>query len=449
VIVLTSIVIHDTHIVFPWGILDGDVLIENGRVKAIGRSLERAGEKINGYGKLVLPGVVDVHVHMREPGLEYKDDFRNGTRDAVSNGVTTVLEMPNTLPPVDNAHRLMEKKKLLESKAYCDFALYGVIHDHNIDKFEEMVEAGAIGFKIFLGPTTGEIPPPPLNILYMALKKSGEHGVPIAFHAEEWELVKYFIDVSKSSGRDDPLVHVDSRPPICEELAIMKIALIAKHTNADIHIVHISSCEALDALRYAKKIGVNVTGETNPHYLLLDTSDYEKHGSLIKVNPPIRGGVHRECLWKGVLDNSIDIIASDHAPHSIEEKNRNIWEASSGIPGVSNLLPLMLHQALINKISLTKLVQLLSFNPAKKFKLYPSKGCLNPGCDADIVLIDPGGETVIDREKMYCKNKINPFHGWRLRGRIEKVLLRGEIIYDNGVLREEPYGRFIKPARGV
>ncbi len=443
-----TILIKNIHMVFPWDIVEGDILIEEGMIKSIGKNIDvEADEVINGYNKILLPGVIDVHVHMREPGLEYKDDFLNGTCDAISNGVTTVLEMPNTLPPVDSREKLLEKKNILEKKAYCDFGLYGVIHDKNIEKFEEIVEAGAIGFKIFMGPTTGNIPPPPQPILYEALFKSGKYDVPLAFHAEEWDLVKYFTEKVRNSGRKDPEAHIDARPPICEEIAIYRLAVMARETNADIHIVHISSCEALNALRKAREMGIRITGETNPHYLLLDRSDYEKYGSLIKVNPPIRGGVHRKCLWEALRNGLLSIISSDHAPHSVEEKNRDIWEAASGFPGVATLLPLMLDSALRGEIPLTLLPRVLSLNPAKKFRLYPRKGCIHPGCDADLVIIDPDTEYVIDRERMYCRNKLTPFHGWRVKGLITHVLLRGEIVYSEGELIDKPIGRFIEPVR--
>ncbi|WFO74662.1 allantoinase AllB [Desulfurococcaceae archaeon MEX13E-LK6-19] len=448
---MSNLLVRGGHIVYPWRIIEGDILIENGVVKAVGKSIPRPNgvEVVDAEGMLVLPGVVDIHVHMREPGLEYKDDFTRGTLDALMGGVTTVLEMPNTLPPVDTRERLVEKAKLLEPKAYVDFGLYGVIHDGNIDEFKPMVEAGAIGFKIFLGPTTGDIPAPSTPTLYEAMELSKETGVTLAFHAEEWSLVKYFTEKIKTSGRIDPEAHMDSRPPICEELAIRKLAVIAKHTGARIHIVHMSSCEAVEALRQAINEGVDITGETNPHYLLLDSRDYKKYGTLIKVNPPIREPWHRECLWKAVKNNIITIIASDHAPHSADEKKRDVWSAPGGFPGVATLLPLMIDQALRNNISLMKIPELLSLNPAKRFNLYPMKGCLEPGCHGDIVVIDPNKETVIDKNKLHTKHKLTPFHGWRLKGMIKHVILRGTLVYSEGETIDKPTGKLVKPVKNI
>ncbi|OYT38272.1 MAG: allantoinase [Desulfurococcales archaeon ex4484_58] len=441
-----SLLIRNGNIVLPWGVWKGDLLIEEGKIAGIGRGLRGAEETIDASNKIVLPGVIDVHVHMREPGYEYKDNFENGTKDAASGGITTVLEMPNTNPPVDSSKRLLEKKTLLEKKAYVDFGLYGVIHDKNIGEFEKIVDAGAVGFKVFLGPTTGNIPPPSLPTLYEAMIKSSKYDVPLAFHAEEWDLVKYFTEKARETGRKDPEVHIDARPPICEELAIEKIGILARKTGANIYIVHVTSCEAIHALeKYIEDL--HVTGETNPHYLLLDVEDYRRYGSIMKVNPPIRGGIHRKCLWDALMKGILSIISSDHAPHNVDEKMKDIWSSASGFPGVRTLLPLIIDQALRGKIPLTMIPRILSLNPAKKFKLYPRKGCIMPGCDADLVVIDPSMEYVFDKEKMFCKNKITPFHGWKLRGLIEYTILRGEVIYSRGEVIDKPLGTFIKPRR--
>ncbi len=445
---MSSILVRNGYIVYPWGIVEGDILVEDGIVSAVGKCLEADGvDVVDASGMLVLPGVVDHHVHMREPGLEYKDDFRRGSLDALSGGVTTVLEMPNTLPPVDSVERFYEKKRLLEQKAFVDFGLYGVIHDSNLDSFEPLVEAGVIGFKIFLGPTTGNIPAPSTPTLYGAMVKASRMDVVLAFHAEEWSLVEYFTERVRASGRVDPEAHMDARPPVCEEVAIKKLSTIAKHTRAPIHIVHVSSCEAVGAIENAQREGVRITGETNPHYLLLDSRDYSRYGTLIKVNPPIREPKHRECLWRAVKEGVLTLIGSDHAPHTLEEKQRDIWSAPGGFPGVATLLPLMLDQALKGRLELTMIPKLLSENPAKLFKIYPKKGCLYPGCDGDLVIVDPNGETVIDKDRLHSKHKYTPFHGWRVRGVVKKVVLRGHVVYDNELFIEKPLGTFIAPIR--
>jgi len=442
-----SLLLRNAKLVLPEGVLnDVDILIEDGIVTRIGRGLEAPNgvEILDVKGKIVIPGVVDEHVHMREPGLEHKDNFTNGTLDAAAGGVTTVIEMPNTLPPVENHKILLEKAKRLVSKAYVDFALYGVIHDGNIDEFDEMVYAGAVGFKIFLGPTTGNIPAPSDGTLYEALLKSAKFKVPLAFHAENWDLVKYFTEKVKSTGRTDPKAHTDARPPICEEEAIQRIALYTKKTNGISLIVHMSAREGVEILQRARNEGINIWGETNPHYLLLTVEDYEKYGTLMKVNPPIREKEHQEALWKAVLNGIITNIGSDHAPHTEEEKKKPVWEAAAGFPGVRTLLPLMIDQALRGKIPLTKIPELLSKNPAKLFNLYPKKGTITIGSDGDLVVIDPTAETIIRKEDFHSKYPLSPFIGWKLKGKIVYTILRGTIIAVEGKVLGGPRGQWIK-----
>ena len=428
----------------------GDVRVVDGRVEEIGRSLSRgaAEEVIDAEGMIVMPGVVDEHVHMREPGLEYKDDFTHGTMGAAVAGVTTVLEMPNTKPPVENSSILKRKAELLSSKAYVDFGLYGVIHNSNVHEFEDMVSEGAVGFKIFLGPTTGNIPPPDDGSLYEAMLKSAKLGVTLAFHAENADLVKYFTRRVKASGRADPAAHEAARPPICEEEAIQKLILFSRRTGGHAHIVHMSAKEGVELLRRARCEGVRVTGETCPHYLLLSSKDYARYGTAIKVNPPIRGEEHRRALWEAVLDGTITALGSDHAPHSSEEKRGNVWECAAGFTGVQTFLPLMIHQALNGRLPLSRIPELMSEAPAKLFRIWPRKGSLQVGADGDLVVIDPQGETIITRDWLKAKHPITPFLGWRLKGRVKYVVLRGVVVAkDYELLVKKPAGLWVRPSR--
>ncbi|OYT46771.1 MAG: allantoinase [Desulfurococcales archaeon ex4484_42] len=444
-----DLLIRNGLVVLPYGVFKLDILIRDGVITALGKGLSASGvDVINASGKYVFPGIVDEHVHMREPGLTHKDNFTNGTMAAAAGGVTTVLEMPNTLPPVDNGKVLTNKAKLLEPKAYVDFGLYGVIHDSNIHEFEDLVSAGAIGFKIFMGPTTGNIPPPDDGSLYEAMLKSAKLGVPLAFHAENYALVKYFTEKVRRSGRTDLEVHNDSRPPICEEEAIQKLILYSRKTGGKAHIVHMSAGGGVRLLRVARGEGINVTGETNPHYLLLTKDDYRRYGVLIKVNPPIRGKEDQEELWRGVLDGTITAIGSDHAPHSASEKSGDVWSAASGFIGVQTLFPLMLDQALRGKLPLTYIPKLMSENPARLFSLYPKKGTIMVGSDGDLVIVDPNAKTVIKKEDIYAKYPLTPFIGRKLKGKIIYTILRGEVIAKEGKVIGKPRGRWLRPIKG-
>ena len=448
---MASLLVKNGLIVSSAGVIRGDVKIVEGVVVEVGTGISSSGVDavIDASGLYVFPGVVDEHVHMREPGLEYKDDFEHGSKAAIKGGVTTVIEHPNTLPPVESAEKLEAKAKLLEAKAYCDFALLGVLHDANVHEFKDMVRAGAVGFKVFMGPTTGNIPPPSDTTLHEILSKSAELSVRVMFHAEDHNLVSYFTEKLKATGRTDPAVHDEARPPLVEVYSIAKIATIAKYTGGKPHIVHVSSEDALEAVKVAKNLEVDITAETCPHYLVLDKEDYSKYGPLIKVNPPIRGGKHRKALVNAVASGVLDALGSDHAPHAPTEKNRPIWEAAAGFAGVQTLFPIVLDMALRGVIPLTRVPQLLSENPAKLFKLWPFKGGILPGSSGDLVIVDPGKTTEVTADWLEYKHKMSPYIGWRLKGRVEYVVLRGHVVVERGELVDKRVGQWIRVPRDL
>ncbi|MEN2973985.1 MAG: allantoinase AllB [Candidatus Caldarchaeales archaeon] len=442
-----SILVKGGRLVLPSGVEELDLLIVDGVIEAIGKDLKsNSVEVLDARGLLVFPGVVDEHVHMREPGLTYKEDFMTGTLAAAAGGVTTILEMPNTLPPVDSAERLREKREILKNKAYVDYGLYGVLHDSNIDELEDMWFDGAIGFKVFMGPTTGDIPPPPDKLIIEAMEKSHKYGFTLAFHAENYELIKYYTEKVKSSGRRDPLVHPDSRPNICEEEAVSRILIYAKKTGGKVLIVHMSTGESVNLLARAKMMRVNAYGETCPQYLLMTYEDQLKYGPLVKINPPLRSKKDQISLLNGLNRKIIDCIASDHAPHTLEEKTKDIWEAASGFIGVETLFPLMLDAALKGRIPIETIPLTLSENPARIFGIYPRKGSLKIGADGDLVIVDPERVNIIQSNKLHSKHKITPYDGWSLRGKIRYTILRGVKIAEEGeVITDKALGTFIRP----
>ena len=442
-----DLLVKNGVVVTSSGLQKLDILIINGVIEALGRDLQRSNvEVLDAGGLLVFPGVVDEHVHMREPGLTYKEGFEAGTAAAAAGGVTTILDMPNTIPPVDSSEKLREKRRLLEDKAYVDFGLFGVLHDSNIDEIEEMWSEGAVGFKVFLGPTTGNIPPPLDKTLIEAFEKSAAQGFTLAFHAENYSLVEYYTEKLKKVGLDNPEAYPDSRPSICEEEAVSRIIILARKTGGRALIVHTSTSEAASLIKEAKMKNVKVYCETCPQYLLLDRRAYRRFGSLVKINPPLREENDRKALWSGLREGVIDTIGSDHAPHTYEEKTMgNIWEAAAGFIGVETLLPLMLDSALRGLIPIEKIPLLLSENPARIFGIYPRKGCINVGADGDLIIVDPAQESMIDSEKLHSKHKITPYDGVKIKGRIRYTILRGVKIVEDGEIVKHKIGRFIKP----
>ncbi|MEM1628451.1 MAG: allantoinase AllB [Desulfurococcaceae archaeon] len=444
---MSGVLVKNGLIVLPEGLFKRDIKVKDGVIVEIGIGLSNTGVDhiINASGKLVFPGIIDEHVHMREPGLEYKEGFEHGSRAAIKGGVTTVIDQPNTIPPVEDPDKVLAKAKLLENKAYTDFALLGVLHDENIEHFEEMIHSGVVGFKVFMGPTTGGISPPSDISLLRILERSRDMDVTVMFHAEDHSLVAYFMERIRGSGRVDPFVHVESRPVIAEVYAISKILTLASNVNARVHIAHVSSKEGLEAIKVAMSYGVRVTSETCPHYLLFEREDYVKYGGLIKTNPPIRGGVHREALLNALREGIISAIGSDHAPHTPEEKLRDMWSSLPGIPGVQTVFPLLLDMALKKLIPLTAIPRLMAENPARCFKLWPCKGRIDIGFDGDLVIVDPNKELEISTEWLEYRHKISPYVGWRLKGYVETVVLRGNVVVENGKLTGIRAGKWVTP----
>ncbi len=431
IISMADLLIKDGYLVFPDITVRSSIYSEDGIIKSIGSSVPNTADVvIDAFEKYVLPGAIDEHVHCRDPGLTYKEDFETCTKSAAAGGVTAIFDMPNNIPPVDDAVKLREKAEIIASKAHVDFALYGVIHGSNTDKFEEMLEAGAIGFKVYLAHSTGNIQPPGDGAIVETLTKSAKTNSVVVFHAENDSIIEFYTKKLIQNGRKDPKAHMEARPALAEEEAIRRVSLFAERTGARVLIAHVSSASGLSALKEARDRGSKIYGETCPHYLLLDESDYEKYGNMIKINPPVRTASDKEALWKGIENGTITNIGSDHAPHLLEEKSKGVWESASGIIGVQTIYPLMLNEALKGRISINAIVGLLSENPAKLFGIYGKKGNISVNADADFVLFDPLATFKINEDWIYSKGKNSPFIGWELKGKIIKTILRGKEIYD-------------------
>lgn len=422
-------------VVTPEGVFTADVLVLEGRITAIGRGLQTGGvRRIDAGGKLVLPGVIDSHVHMRDPGLTSKEDFHTGTSAAAAGGVTTVLEMPNTLPPVDSVKRFHEKREILAPKAVVDFGLFAVLHDDDLEEVGELVKAGAVGFKAFLGPTTGNIPPPSDGTIFETLKLLAPLDVTVAFHAENPKMVDFYTARVKAEGRNDPAAHCAARPPICETEAIARLCFLAEQSCGRVHIVHMSTGEGARIVAAYKAKGAKVTCETNPQYLLMTETDMRRLGGLGKINPPLRSEEDRLALWKGISSGCVDTLGSDHAPHLMEEKAAPmIWDVPAGLIGVETLLPLALDSVNSGSMSIQSVAALLSRNPAKLFHLDHRKGDIKVGLDGDLAVVDMSESFTIRPERLHSKQKVSPFDGRTVRGAVKYTVVRGNVVYDGEV----------------
>jgi dihydroorotase len=447
-----DLVVRNATVVTGGGTYSADLGITDGVFTAIvspGDIAAGDAEVYDATGRMVLPGVIDGHVHFRQPGLEYKEDFMTGSRAAVHGGVTMVCDMPNTIPPTSTAERFHEKEALANEAAYCDIGLYGLVAEDNPDDIVPLIEAGVVAFKCYLGETIGKIPPPSDGVLLDALRNVAPYGVRVCFHAENDAILQHGIQREKASGRTDHLAHVDSRPIICELEAIQRVGLFARETGAKVHIAHLSSADGLRLIEEWRAHGVDMTTETGAHYCFLAAEQMHELGARMRMNPPIRYSGHADPLLAAVASGKINAIATDHSPHVKEEKlHDNCWEAISGFAGVEVSLRLFLTYAVnAGRMTLPQLVRATSEGPSKVWGLYPRKGTVRLGSDADLTVVDLEAEGVIDEDELHGKNNVTPFHGRSTKGRAVATIVRGQLVMRDGELTGVRHGRVITQNR--
>jgi dihydroorotase len=438
-----DLVIHGGTMVSPDAAFSASVAIKDGVIAAVGDryAMPPARETFDATGLHVLPGAIDVHVHFRDPGYPHKEDWESGTAAAAFGGVTTVFDMPNTLPPTGTAEALADKHRIAGAKAHVDFGLYGLLGEDTIVNVPALVAGGIIGFKLYMGNTFGNIPSPSTGAMLEAFEVVARTGKRISLHAETASIMARREQRMRTADRFDPLAHLASRPAVVAIEAVSRAAILAEWTGARIHVLHISSADELRPLREAKARGVDITGETGPHYLLLSSNDYARLGGIIRVNPPVREAHHQGPLWQALADGTIDMIATDHAPHAPEEKTRNdIWSVDCGFSGVETQMPLMLTEIHHGRFSICDYVRWSAANPAKVWGLYPRKGVIQPGADADLAIVDLSRAGVVDDAKLQSRSKITPWNGRPLKGLPLHTLVRGRFVMRDRSLMTDTRG---------
>jgi len=444
---IADLVIHNGTVVSPEMAIAASVAIKDGKILALGaaQAMPQAGEILDARGLHVLPGAIDVHVHFRDPGYAHKEDFATGTAAAAFGGVTTVFDMPNTIPPTGTGEILREKHARAAASAHVDFGLYGLLGEDTIEHVPALIDGGVIGFKLYMGNTFGNIPSPSTGAMLEAFEVVAATGKRISLHAETASIMARREARMAAAGRRDPLAHLAARPALVAIEAVSRAALLAEWTGARIHILHISSADELRPLAEAKARGIDITGETCPHYLMLSAADYARFGGIIRVNPPVREARHQEPLWRALADGTVDMIATDHAPHSPEEKTRNdIWSVDCGFPGVETQMPLMLTEAAKGRFSICDYVRWSASNPAHAWGLYPRKGVIAPGSDADIVIYDPAAQQVLSAASHHMNVDYSAYEGMEIIGRVDTVLSRGRVVIDAGEYHGATgHGRFL------
>ncbi|MDQ3448061.1 MAG: dihydroorotase family protein, partial [Chloroflexota bacterium] len=389
---------------------------------------------------------IDAHVHFREPGLEHKEDWASGSEAAVMGGVTGVLEMPNTIPPTDRAERVAQKQRLAEGRSWVDFGLFGLLGREGVGHIRPMADAGVVGLKCFLGETTGALPAPDDEDLLSALREAASLGLRVGFHAEDRAIIAPLIEAARAVGRTDARVHHETRPIEAEVQAIERACRLAAEAEATIHIHHMTSQAGLEAVEIWRAKGVDITIEVTPHHLLLSTDDGARLGPLTRVNPPLRPPGEGAGLLGAVAARRIEMVASDHAPHTRAEKSGvDVWQVAPGFSGVEIVLPLLLTAVQEGRLTLNDVVRVTSEGPARTWGIYPHKGAIAVGSDADLTLVDLSRHGRIDQARLHGKEPVTPFHGRPTAGAQVATIVRGRVVMRGGRLVGDPIGRMVRP----
>lgn len=421
----TSLLIRGGRVIDPANDFDevADVLVVDGKIAAVKPDINfEAHYEYNAAGKIVTPGLIDMHVHLREPGQEAKEDFVSGSKAAVAGGYTTVATMPNTSPTVDNAALVRAMVKRAEDVGIVNVKIIGAVtkgqHGQELAEMRDMISAGAVAFsddghfddnaKIFLN----------------ALDYLHDTGKVIICHEEETSLVK---DGVMNEGKRSALLGLKGRPTVAEDIAVARDVLLAEYTGGRVHIAHISSARAVDIVRDAKKRGVKVTAEVTPQHLTMTDELVDPADASTKINPPLRTQKDCDACLTGLLDGTIDMIVTDHSPHAPEEKDREYIYAPSGFPGLETSVGVLFTELYhTGKIDLKTLLAKMTCNPAQIFGL--DAGTLSIDAPADITIIDPELAWTVDAKNFYTKGSHSPFVGREFKGRVVATIVRGNLM---------------------
>lgn len=449
-----DLVLKNGYVFTPQGLLEAGVAIEQEKIVRVAKepNLPKGDKELDCRGRIILPGLIDPHVHFRDPGYVEKEDFYTGSCAAAAGGFTLVADMPNNIPPASTTSAFKLKIREAESKAVVDFCLYAGCGADNVDEMRQLASEGAVAFKTWMYLTLPEaagLCARSRRDLFEVMVRASRLRIPLAVHAEDAEIIERSTSMLKSSGRRDALAHCESRPAEAEVKAVKTCLEVAEESDATLYLLHLTSRGAVEEVRLAKSRGLRVFAETCPHYLFLKEEDMLRLGAYAKVNPPLRRRDDQESLWKALVDGVIDCIGSDHAPHQKSEKDaglEDIWAAPAGAPSIEVSLPLMLTKVNEGVLSLSRLVELMSTNPAKLFNLYPTRGAIIEEAEGSLTIVDLKAEYKIRGDKLYTKAKACMlFDGWLVKGRAIHTIVRGVVVMEDGVVvGSRGFGRFIR-----
>lgn len=448
-----DLIVRGGRIVTPRGVGAADLGVAGGRIVRVASEIhDEANEVLEAHGGLVFPGVLDAHVHFNEPGRTDWEGLATGSAALAAGGGTCFFDMPlNSEPPVLEAARLREKRRLAEARACTDFALWGGLVPGNLDELEGLRDAGAVGFKAFMCHSgIASFPHVDAAVLREGMKRAARLGLPVAVHAEDDALAAEQAMLQRRRAPPNVRTWLRSRP-VDLELEAIRVALeLAGETGCALHVVHVSSPEGLELIAAAKAQRVDVSAETCPHYLLLTDKDVERLGAPAKCAPPLRDEARRQRLWAELRAGAVDTIGSDHSPSPPELKTgRDFFAIWGGIAGVQHGVELLLHECRETwDEDLPQLAALLARNVARRFRLDDRKGLLAEGFDADFTLVAPAPEREIAAAELRTRHRLSPYAGRRSRVRIRHTCVRGRTVWADGRLTKPAgCGQFLAPAR--
>ncbi len=437
---MVDLVVRGGRLVLPEGMHDADLAVEGERIVQVGPELPGGREEIDARGRLVLPAVVDVHVHFNEPGRTDWEGAATGSRALAAGGGTVFVDMPlNSSPCTLTADAVDRKREALEAACVTDFALWGGLVPGAVPEMAGMAARGVVGFKAFMCDSgLPEFPPADDRTLETGMREAARLGLPVAVHAESDVLVRPMAD---GSARD----FLASRPVAAELDAIRRALAMAAETGASLHVVHVSSGQGVALAAEARARGVDVSIETCPHYLCFTAEDVDRLGVVAKCAPPFRAAEEQARLWAEVLNGRVDIVASDHSPTEPRLKQGSFLTAWGGIAGVQSTLAVLLSCGHHDRgLSLERIAALLSASPARRFKLV-GKGSLVIGGDADLALVALDEPFALEAGDLHQRHKATPYLGRRFRGRVTHTIRRGEVIFNDGRITARTSGRFVRP----
>ncbi|MBI3079139.1 MAG: dihydroorotase family protein [Deltaproteobacteria bacterium] len=478
---LTAVITGGT-LVFPWGTMPGGLAIQEGRIAALlaPGEIPPASQVIDARGHLIFPGLVDVHTHLRDPGQTHKEDFASGTAAAAAGGFTMVVAQPNTVPPILDPDSFRLTRDRGERLAIVDFSVTALATPRNLSELAALAKLGAASFEVLLADAPPELLSASSDDVSRVLLAIAAAGGLAGVYAEEASVVA---GLRAEETGNDLAAFLRTRPAFTEALAVARVLELVRATRVRAHLRQISTGAAVQALRRAKaaftlpaalasqthlapqagltpRAGLvsgaqiaqaRLTVEVNPHHLFLTADDLPRLGPYGLVLPALRGRADQEGLWAGIANGTVDLIATDHAPHTREEKEagrNSVWQAPCGVPGLETALPLCLTAVRRGQLGLPDVARLLAWAPSRRFGFFPRKGALLPGADADVVIADPDRVIEVRGEALHSRARQTPFEGWTLYGAPVLTMVRGRIVYEEGKVTGEPgWGRFVAPSQ--